>query len=364
MKKIKPYILAATITILFSAVVFADEKQRLADEEQFFGHLRAGYITAENYVGDTASSSAFGGKLSYRSTHWNSLTAGATLYATQKLFNHDNSDFFSSRGESYAILGEAFIQGDFGHTVIKAGRFEFNSPYADTDDIRMLPNTFSGAVISNTDINHTTLYAVYLDQWSGVDSETPEDFTNLNGDAGMLAAGVVYDGIENVDIQGWYYHGSDLADLVYVEAIYAIGDLVMGAQLGSQTDKTIDNSGPNGDVYGVMASYALTEFILSAAYNEVSGTIMNGFGGGPFFTSAEDHTIGDVLDQKALAVGLEYTGIDKLSVSILHVAFDKGENETDLAALYEFNSDINIEAIYHHIYDDGNIFLVKFNVSF
>lgn len=364
MKTIFKSLLALAVTALLSAAAFATEQQSAVDESQFFGNFRLGYIAAEDDAGDSVDSSAFGGKLGYTSNGWHGLTAGGTLYATQKLFNDDNSDFFSSDGESYALLGEAFVQGRFGHTVMKAGRFEFDSPYVDTDDIRMMPNTFSGAVFVNTDISGITLYAAYLDEWSGVDSETPEDFTELNGDDGLFAAGAVFEGIENLALQAWYYHGSDFASLLYVEAMYEIGDVVIGAQFGSQSDDTADNSSPDGDVYGVMASYTLNDFTVSAAYNYVSGTITNGFGGGPFFTSAADHTIGDALDQNAMAAGIDYSGIDKLTLSVLHVAFDKGADETDVTAAYEFSDEMNIEAIYHHMHEDGDMLLVRFNVGF
>lgn len=364
MKPISKSLLAVTVGALLSSAVYAKEQQVMADEGQFSGNLRIGYITDEDDIGNSATSSAFGGKLGYVSSNWNGLSAGGTLYATEKLFNDENGDFFGSDGESYAILGEAFIQGNFGSTEIKAGRFEFDSPYADTDDIRMVPNTFSGAVLSNNDIANTTLYAAYLDQWAGVDSETPEDFTELNGDKGIFAAGAVFEGIDNLALQGWYYHGSDFASLVYAEAMYEIGDLVLGVQFGTQSDDTIDNSGPDGDVYGVVASYTLNDFTVSAAYNDVSGTITNGFGGGPFFTSSADHTIGDVLDQNAMAAGVDYTGIDKLTLSFLHVAFDQGADETDLTATYEFSDEMNIEAIYHHMHEDGDMLLVRFNVGF
>lgn len=364
MKIFRKSISGLLISTLLSSISYADEASKNADEGSFFGNLRVGYITAEGDSGNSEISSAFGGKLGYTSTSWHGLSAGGTLYATQKLFNDDNGDFFSSNGESYAILGEAFAKAQFGQTELKAGRFEFDSPHADTDDIRMVPNTFSGAMISNTDISDTTLYAVYLKEWSGVDSEIPEDFTDLNGDDGIFAFGAEYEGIENLALQAWLYQGNDFAQLAYAEATYELGDLALGAQLASQTDKTSNKSGPDGDVFGVMASYNLSDFTLTAAYNGVSGVVTNGFGGGPFFTSSADHTIADVEDQKALAVGVDYSGIEKLTLSVFHADFDQGANETDITASYEFNDDVDVEMIYHHMYDDGKIFLVRMNVGF
>ncbi len=38
--------------------------------------------------------------------------------------------------------------------------------------------------------------------------------------------------------------------------------------------------------------------VLDLHYNRVDGVVTNGFGGGPFFTSSEDHTVADVKDQE------------------------------------------------------------------
>lgn len=356
--------LTIVFAVLLSSVSYADEQQEATEAGHFFGNLRAGYINSADEVNDRASSSALGGYLGYVSNNWRGVSAGATLFATQKLFNDENGDFFGSDGESYAIVGEAYLQGNFGRTEIKAGRFEFDSPYADTDDIRMIPNTFSGAALINSDFEDTTIYAAYLDKWSGVDSDIPEDFTELNDGEGIFSVGAIYEGINDLGLQAWYYHGNDYADLAYVDAMYAMGNFVVGAQLALQNNDTADNSGPDGNLFGIMAHYTFDDFNFSAAYNGVSGTVTNGFGGGPFFTSSGDHTIADVEDQKAIAAGAYYNGIDNLILSILHVNFEKGENETDLLIEYQHNPHLNFEVMYINMYDDGDIFLVRANIGF
>jgi len=330
----------------------------------FFGNLRIGFITAEDDTGDNTDGSAYGGKLGYISPGWNGLRAGATLYATQELFDNENGDFFASDGSSYSILGEAFLQGNFGNTELKAGRFEFDSPYADTDDIRMVPNTFQGALLSNRDISDTTLHLAHLDEWAGVDADEPEEFNEMNGDDGITLAGAAYEGIENLGLQAWYYWGNDFADLLYLEALYEIDNYSIGAQFGSQSDNTSDDSGPDGHVFGITGSYTIDAFTLAAAYNRVSDTVINGFGGGPFFTSADDHTIEGVEDQKALALGLEYGGIERLTLGVLNVDFDKGEDETDFYATYDANDSLNFELIYTDMHDDGHIVRLMTNLAF
>lgn len=354
--RVIPIVLAFLMCAFFSNTLLADD-----NEHDLFGSVRIGYITVEDDTGNRTDSSAIGGQVGGVSQRWNGFSAGATIYTTQKLFSDDIGDFFGSDGKGYTILGEAFVQTGFSNTFIKAGRFAFDSPHADTDDIRMVPNTFSGIAVSNQDFQDTTLLLTHFDKWAGVDTEKPEDFTDMNGDYGITAIGAIYAGFDNAAIQSWYYHGHDFAGLFYLEAMYELEYLTIGAQFGNQSNKANDHSGPEGNVYGFAASYSINNVILSSAYNDVSGVIVNGFGGGPFFTSAQDHTIEGVEDQSAFALGFEYIGIEGLSLSILSVAFDKGGDEIDYIVRWNIIEDMTFDLIHHDFNEGGSILSASFN---
>lgn len=186
----------------------------------------------------------------------------------------------------------------------------------------------------------------------------------MNGDDGVTAVGAVYEGVEQLAVQGWYYHGSDFAKLLYLEALYESDDFSVGLQFGSQTDDSSDESRPDGDVWGITGSYTLSDLTLIAAFNDVSGTVTNGFGGGPYFTSADDHTIDGVEDQQAVALGIEYAGVEALKVGVLHVDFDEGANETDYYGVYEFNDRLAMELIYTDMHEDGDFVRLMTNYGF
>jgi hypothetical protein len=369
-KKLLAVTACITITSSFSTYAYnsteipSDVVISDASNTGFSGRVRLGYISINDENEASAKGSAVGAALNYSSTSWNGISAAGSLYATQKLFHDDNSDFFSSNGDSYTILGQAYLQANIAATEVTVGRFGFDSPHADMDDIRMVPNTFSGVLVTNTDIADTTVYAAHLAKWSGVDSDKPENFTDLNDSAGVNVFGIVYQGFENVALQTWYYNANDLADLFYLEAMVEFDDFSFGAQFGKQVDNSDNHTGPDGDVYGVLASYKLNNFTFSSSYNHVSGTIINGFGGGPFFTSAADHTIEGVLDQNAFAVGVDYSGFENLSIGLLNVAFDKGEDEIDIFVSYDFGNDIAFDFIYHYLHQDGEMVVAMFNMGF
>jgi hypothetical protein len=218
--------------------------------------------------------------------------------------------------------------------------------------------------VTNNDITDTTLYLAHLDKWSGVDTDKPQKFTDMNGNDGVNIFGAVYQGIDNLALQTWYYNSNGFADLVYLEAMLEVDQFSVGVQYGKQFDNSNDNSGPDGDVYGITASYTLQGFIVFSSYNHVSGTIINGFGGGPFFSNASDHTIDGVIDQRAFAVGLDYTGIDNVSIGLLNVDFDEGEDEIDLFVSYDFGNDMAVDFTFHHMHEDGDMILAMFNFGF
>lgn len=80
---------------------------------------------------------------------------------------------------------------------------------------------------------------------------------------------------------------------------------------------------------------------------------MGRFGGGPFYTSADDHTIADVEDQDAVATGIEYGGVEGLTLGVLNVNFGKGEDEINYYAAYEVNDSLSFELIHADFNDDG-----------
>ncbi len=364
------------INMLFSVAFAFENTEKPAQEVSsetsegvFSGLFRMGYISINPNNAESAQGSAIGGELSYSSASWNGISATGSLYTTQKLFNDPNGGFFSSEGESYSILGQAYAQVNLASTEIKIGRFAFDSPHAGTDDVRMIPNTFSGILVSNTDLTDTTVYLAHLDQWAGAGAYQPEEFTDLNNSDGVNVVGVVYQGFDDVALQSWYYNASNLYNLFYLEAMVDKGDFSFGGQYGKQSNKSAVRVGSGGELFGIKASYNINDFKLSGAYNYVSGTVVKGFSGGPFFTNAADHTIADhtiadVVDQRALALGIDYVGIDNVTIGLLNVAFDKGADELDLFISYDFGNAMTFDFIYHNIHEDGDLVLAMFNLGF
>ena len=318
------------------------------------GEVRFGAVKMEANDGKSESTLSLGGKVSLTTKPIYGISATATMFTTNALFGKNGEGMFlDSDGKSYSIMGESYLQLNMGKTLVKAGRQIVNTPYADSDDIGMIPNSFEGYSIVNQDIKESTIVLALLDKWSGVDAPLPERFTNMqtSGDA-VLTAGFIYEGLADTTLQLWHYKLD--------EANYSYGEVGYETKIFNMALQYTDQENSNR-AYGASLGGNFGNLSLAIAYNKVNGMVSNGFGGGPFFTSSEDHTIADVANQEAIRYGVEYP-IGDITLGVSHATFDKGENETDYLASFAINSNHTLDVIYHDMYDDGN--MVRFFANY
>lgn len=343
-------------------------------EKAFFktveGYVRAGYQND----GKDATDLALGGKLHVETNVWYGFSAGASFYTTHAIGDNDGAGvpFLDSNNGSYDILGEAYIQAQYGNTTFKAGRQEIDTPYADTDDIGMIPNTFEAYVLTNTDIANTTLMAAYITKMAGVDADVPEEFTNTGMDNGIATFGIVYEGIENLALQGWYYDIQDNTGdraFTYFDGIYTGEASGIGYELTAQyatQDEFPGDASSDADIFGISASVGLelVGITVGTAYNSVDGTAAdNGFGGGPFVTSSEHLTLAEAgIDGEALIFSAEwdtsFAGLDGLTLAAGYLTLEDTlgteSTELDLTASYAFNDALSVDVIYSDVEDNIN----------
>ncbi len=322
------------------------------------GQLRTGYITFKEDGSERKSSFALGGHYHFDSKRWNGLEIGLSAYTVLNLGinqnpNHANPDFFDAEGKSFIQLTEAYLDGKWGSTEIKLGRQILDTPHADSDDIRMIPNYFEAYTITNNDIGNLTLSAGLIEKmagWeNGVDSRKFVDVGETLGSGkidGIYYASALYEGIENLSLSLWYYRYTDIADVIYAEAGYAIAfseqtSLTLGLQYdgSSQTGAALLGE-QDANTYGASIEFAEESLGLHilAAYNRDTGnTGATGLslGGGPFFTSMEDQTldaIGSAGEAWMLGAGYHFKtiGIEGLNAGIAY-----GNFTADDASLYE-----------------------------
>lgn len=331
------------------------------------GYIRAGYQRTD-ISGDTDyTDMALGGKLHIETASYQGISAGASFYTTNVLFGRDEGNgvpFFDADNDGYAILGEAYVSGEWGNTLIKIGRQEIDTPFADTDDIGMIPNTFEAAVLVNKDIKDTTIVLAQVQKMAGVDAPSPSEFTNLNGNDGVQTFGITYEGIEGLSLSGWYYYASDVVKLPYFEALYETQINGMTMEFGAQYAYEDWEGSTAAKVAGASIAVGFGGFTIGAAYNKSDdGQADNLFGGGPFFTSAEHLTIAEAgPDGDAVMLSAEWdassVGVEGLTLGAGYLTLnDNADNEAtelDLTASYAFNDALSVDVIYSDINDKIN----------
>ncbi|HHD79282.1 MAG TPA: outer membrane porin, OprD family [Epsilonproteobacteria bacterium] len=359
--------LSTTFLMIMTIVIEANTFTNAFENATVDGYTRAGYEIHNVKDDDTFNDGALGGKLHIETASISGMSVGASFYTSNSFGSADNRGLVPFRGEaahSYTILGEAYFKAVFGNTTLKLGRQEIETPFAQVDDIGIVPNTFEAYILENKDLPDTTLFIGHIQKMAGVDAEVVDTFTRVNGDNNMQVIGLHYEGIKDLTLDTWYYKLKDAEtdSIFYVETSYegAINNVDYG--LGLQYAKQTYLNEEDASIYGISASlnHENTGLTLGVAYNKADGNAAtSGFGGGPFFSNSEYLIIDNAgVDGSQTWLGLEWdgssAGMNGLTFGISKARLKNKNSQTstevDLVASYEMNKNVEI----HMIYSDLN----------
>jgi hypothetical protein len=179
--------------------------------------------------------------------------------------------------DEYAKL-EVTAKAKISDTVLKVGSLAFRTPVVSSNDTRLLPATFEGAMLSSRDIDNLTLQGGKLSQIKFNSSSNYEDFTGarIGGTSDdfrfaggtysfnkTLSTSLYYGNLDNVYRQ--YFGG-----VVYEIPLAAQQSLKFDLRYSKSTEdgsfRALDNRAANG-----LASYTLGSNVFTAAYQRMSG---------------------------------------------------------------------------------------------
>jgi len=337
------------------------------------GQIRAGYITFSEDGESRTNAYALGGHFHFNTKRWNGFMVGTEVFTVLNLGVdqdpiHINGDLFNENGKSFILISQAYLDGKWGNTEIKLGRQALDTPHADSDDIRMMPNYFEAYNITNTDIDDLTLTAGFIRKMAGWENGVNSaEFVNVNetlGTAndtdGIYYTSASYEGIKDLSLALWYYNYNDIANVVYAEAGYSYSfaketTLTLGLQYDSSKETGAALLGKqDANTFGVSMELASEEIgvHILAAYNQdngETGAMGLSLGGGAFFTSMEDQTLDAIgAAGKAWMIGTGFhfsaIGIEGLNAGVAY-----GNFKADNASLYESNE---IDAVIDYSLND------------
>lgn len=373
------------------------------DYGEIFGQSRTFYVdrTYTGGINNNRNSLATGGYVGYKSPDFKGFTLAVAAYGTYGFNIHDvDSDTGDTAsydpsltgrdGDNYIFIGEAYLNYAFGNTNIKVGRQRLDTPLIGADDARMLPNLFEAAVVTNTDIEDTTLILgqvtretagtfsnIYDNNWelgfssgygAGTTLAQSGDFVNMgtvaldyddfNGNGstdnktdGVTVGAVIYKGIENLTLQAWDYYAWDILNAIYLQADYGwkcllnenvkmnasaqyIGQSDVGGSFAGKVDSdywAVKLGAGAGALSGYVA-YSQTGDSADATYN---GGIITPWGGMPAFTQAMVTRHQFFADTDTWKVAATYNLNDILNADVkitgYYCSFDVGENSSSYA---------------------------------
>ena len=317
---------------------------------EIFGQARSFYVdrTYSGIVNNNRNSWAAGGYAGYMTPEYNGFSAAAAVYGTFSIDIHSMSpkdDFrdngkwnsydpslFGLHGENYAFIGQAYLNYKYENTNFKGGRLRLDTPLAGADDARMLPNLFEAVVVSNTDIENTTLIGAHVFRETvgtfgniygggalgltsgyglGMNRALSGKFVNMgtvalgeagvdgkaNETAGVTALAAVYSGIEGLKLQAWDYIAWDILNAVYLQAdygyqmneevkLFAAAQYINESDIGDMLAGSVDSNyvaGKVGVKYAGLTAYAAYS-VTGDSNGAINGGVITPWGGMPAFT--------------------------------------------------------------------------------
>lgn len=377
------------------------------------GQIRAVY-QSNSKIDDTGGSgnlsssgdTLVGGKLGIETAALYGVSVGATFYTSNALASkkdYKDPDYYNNGDKDYTILGEAFAKYGFEGGEVKVGRMELDTPFANSDDIRMMPNLYTAAMASYSPVDKLNITAGVVTQMAGwenggdhskfvkmgevVEAAVTDGgvwdafFANNEGarESKLYMAGVAYEH-DMFALQAWYGRQSEIMDTYYLEAsvkpfesdmlgVNLVGQYMNEKAIGKLKSYSADTGNEatkiDGNIYGVALELEskATGITAAFAYNKAGkkeGQHSNGgtasfFGGGkdPLLTSMDVETANGEGDIKAykgeIGFDFEKAGVEGLTAALASAYFDKKASssyskETDFTIGYGYKN-VNVEAM-------------------
>jgi len=260
---------------------------------------------------------AIGGILKYELASYRGFNAGVAAYLSCDIpFASGegikrSTELSSSKGH-YAEFGELYLNYKYEEFNFRAGRQIVDTPLADTDDIRMIQNSFE-AYIATYDLAGFEFMLGRLEKWAGYDAGLDEGWSKT-GEDGTNFGGVVYD--NELRFDAWYYNITGMTDAIYI-------DLGIEHRLNKTTllhmvvqylkESELNNSGIEATIYGFLAEVYVWDLNFYYSINKTEKyegkESFSGFGGGALFTNMDTTIIDEITyDREAIShvVGMTY----------------------------------------------------------
>ncbi len=347
----------AALTLTTALVANNDAKTDLS--------LRTIYTTTLNDNSANTYATAAGVTLSYKTKTYNNLYGVATLRSTKDFSalsgdgSNKTDELSGSKGE-YAALSEAYVNYIYKNMELRLGRQSIDTPLADSDDIRMIPNSFEAYTLA-FDFGDFEMIGGFLNKWQGVDAGLDNGWVKT-GDTTFM--GAMY-ATNIVETNFWGYHidnGANASNSLYVDATIPFDIQGVKLSIAGQylMQRELENSGIEADIYGGFVSAVFGDFEVAAAYNastkKDAKASLSGFGGGALFSSMENMILDEITQDRDAQALSATCGFNIANVSIAYAYGDfSGDKDS---------SGIKAHIVEHNLYAEYEVDDMVFSLTY
>jgi hypothetical protein len=192
-------------------------------------HLRNYYFNRDDLADRDIRSWAQGGWLRLVSGRvWDAFFVGATLYGSYKLDGSEDGGaavLLTPGQENITVLGELYAKFNYAGYWLKLGRQEYDMPFLNRQDSRMIPNTFEGYSLSFLgEGNSRFQYGVgYVQRMKRRNSDTFVYMSEAAGVPGVkrgaLAFGGRYKVAGGLALDAFDVYTPDILNIFYAEVV-------------------------------------------------------------------------------------------------------------------------------------------------
>jgi hypothetical protein len=202
----------------------------------FSVQLRSFDLDRENFNGSDSQAWALGGSAGVKTGYFGNFAAlGATVYTSQRLqgpLDEDGTKLLQPGQQAYTAIGELYGQFRLTDRISAiVGRRGFDTPFINTQDSLMTPNTFDvyavqGVLGTADDTTSLRFGAGFFDKIKPRNAEDFESMATAAGARGGVDRGVAAGGgnfkTGQFSIGAIEYYCSDIMNIIYAETKYAI----------------------------------------------------------------------------------------------------------------------------------------------
>jgi len=263
--------------------------------------LRTYDLDRINFNGSDSEAWALGGSAGVKTGYFGNFAAvGATAYTSQRLYgplDKDGTKLLQPGQEPYTVIGaELYGQFRLSDTILAtAGRKAFDTPFINTQDSLMTPNTFLGyavvGTIGRTDERTLRFGVGYIDKIKPRNAQDFESMATAAGAPGGVERGVYMAGASfktgALIVGASEYYSADILNVFYTEIKYVVPlgnrmSLRFGAQYADQSsvgDDLLTGSSFTTHQDGFKAEFALGPALFTMARTLTGVGTVTGSGG-------------------------------------------------------------------------------------